>query len=276
MASVGKFPTAFYNPKFLMGDTLTTEQLAEEYEKLAKLANEKLAKFEGTEWESSNIYKRNAGKYIPVFEIQSKRQLAYLLSDVHRYLNTKNNSVWALQRNRAATIRTLNEHGYTFVNKRNFQVFCEFMEYWRLLKLTSLYDSERVADLADMTYSAKAKPEEVKANFEYYLQNVDYVNKSNFQIFSEFSEQWRALKLTGLYDGERVAKLANATYAAKANPEKVKANFEYYLKNINEVEKIGTKRGGGKSSKDLEKGMENNDLYAEGSPTRSRKKRGNS
>lgn len=216
MASVGKFPTAFYNPKFLMGDTLSIDQLAEEYEKLAKLANEKLAKFEGTEWVSSNIYKRNAGKYIPIHEIESKRQLAYLLSDVHRYLNTKNNSVWALQRNRAATIRTLHEHGYTFVNKSNFQIFCEFMEYWRLLKLTSLYDSERVADLS------------------------------------------------------------NATYAAKANPDEVKANFEYYLQNVEEVYKIGKKRGGGKSSKDLQKGMENNDLYAEGSPTRSRKKRGNS
>ena len=216
MASVGKFPTAFYNPKFLMGDTLSVEQLAEEYEKLAKLANDKLAKFEGTEWEGSNIYKRNAGKYIPLHEIESKRQLAYLLSDVHRYLNTKNNSVWALQRNRAATVRTLNEHGYTFINKKNFALFCDFMEYWRLLKLTSIYDSERVVDL------------------------------------------------TG--EVSRVG----------ADPEKVKANFEFYLQNIDEVEKIGKKRGGGKSSEDLQKGMENNDLYAEGSPTRSRKKRGNS
>lgn len=156
--SKGKFPTAFYNPQFLLnvirsekGEYPITEQdIRKEYSRLRQQAIKNLSRFKGTEWEDTQVYKYNANRYKTLSEIDSgggARELASLLTDLHDYVNAKTATISGLERQRAQAIETLHDRGYTFVTKDNFKMFTQFMDDLRQKKIASLYDSERLAEL---------------------------------------------------------------------------------------------------------------------------------
>ena len=167
----------YYNPAFLMSGEISEKEIRAQYEKLRQIADEKLARFVGTEWENTAIYQQYANRFKPLDEIESPRELAYLLVDANRYLETELNSVWKLQRNRAQTIRTLKERGYTFVNKSNFNDFLRFMEDFRQKHLNRIYDSERVAELFATAKQKNISTESLQENFEYWIENTEKLEK---------------------------------------------------------------------------------------------------
>ncbi len=154
----GKFPSAWYNPHFLLnvmrsekGEYPITEaDIRKEYSRLRQQANRNLARFVGTEWEDTQVYRYNAQRYKTLAEIDKGggvRELASLLTDLHEYVNAKTATISGLERQRAQAIETLHDRGYTFVNKDNFKMFTQFMDDLRQKKIASLYDSERLAEL---------------------------------------------------------------------------------------------------------------------------------
>jgi hypothetical protein len=160
--------TLIFNPDVYTPEgakTISDRELRKEYSRLRSIARKRLERFEGTEWTDTQVYKQNVGVYKPLKEMQSNREMRYLFSQLARFITADTSSVRGLEKQRETAVKTLNDRGYTFVNKGNFRKFADFMEYTRVMKLNRLYDSKRIAEFYSTT--------EVKG-------------KSNQQLFDDF------------------------------------------------------------------------------------------
>lgn len=216
MSNNGRFNSAFYVPNEI-ADALKNPELAkaikQDYSQMRRIAVRRLESFKGTEWEDSKQYKMNAGKYKPLSEIKSDKELAHLLSDLHKFTSSKTSTVTGLKQQRNQAVEILNERGYDFINAKNIKAFGDFMEDLRQRKIAGLYDSERLAEIFETAEREKVDPKIVAERF------TDYERKQ-----------------------------------ADLPPEQRSKNRRA-------------------SSADLWKGINNGDLYGEGRPSKSRRKR---
>ena len=165
-----RYPVEAYVPSVaMMSKYMTEKQMVSEYSRLRSIARKRLERFEGTEWVDTQQYRMNAGRYKPVKEIKNKTELVALLSDVSRFVTARTGSVSGLRAQRSQSLKSLHEHGYTFVNKKNYPMFVQFMEAWRVWDVNRLYDSERVADLYHEARRKAISSKELRENFEFWL-----------------------------------------------------------------------------------------------------------
>lgn len=165
-----RYPVEAYVPSVaMMSKYMTEKQMISEYSRLRSIARKRLERFEGTEWVDTQQYRMNAARYKPVKEIKNKTELVALLSDVSRFVIAKTGSVSGLRAQRSQALASLHEHGYTFVNKKNYPMFVQFMEAWRARDINRLYDSERVADLYHEARRKAISSVELREDFEFWL-----------------------------------------------------------------------------------------------------------
>lgn len=150
-------------------------ELRKEYSRLRKIAQKRLARFVGTEWEKSEVFKKNYGKYPVLADIKSPTQLRYELAALARFINAETSSVSGLKRQRAKTIETLKDKGYNFVNRKNFFKFTDFMDSFRNMQLNRIYDSEAALAVFEAGERFKIPEEELKSKFEEYLSKADEI-----------------------------------------------------------------------------------------------------
>lgn len=150
-------------------------ELRKEYSRLRKIAQKRLARFVGTEWEKSEVFKRNYGKYPVLADIKSPTQFRYELAALARFINAETSSVSGLRQQRAKTIEALRDKGYTFVNRKNYWKFGEFMDYYRTSKLNQIYDSEAALTVFQMTERFSIPERELLRNFETYLSKAEEI-----------------------------------------------------------------------------------------------------
>lgn len=166
-----RYPVEAYVPSVvMMSKYMTEKQMISEYSRLRSIARKRLERFEGTEWVDTQQYRVNAGRYKPVKEIKNKTELVALLSDVSRFVTARTGSVSGLQVQRRQSIQSLHEHGYTFVNRKNFKQFADFMEDWRTWDRNRLYDSARVAELYHEAKKKQIPPDQLERDFEFWLE----------------------------------------------------------------------------------------------------------
>lgn len=169
-----KFPREYYYPEALKAGSLTDQQMRQEYSRLRAIANKRLQRFEGTRYENSQTYLRNAGKYVPLSAISTRRELQMKLVEVSRFVTAKEGSVSGINAANRKRVATFRERGLDFVNMENIQDFGEFMEWSRGAGYERIYGSEKTSSV----YSQAVKRmgidvEEVREDFEYYLENLD-------------------------------------------------------------------------------------------------------
>lgn len=166
-----RYPVEAYVPSVvMMSKYMTEKQMISEYSRLRSIARKRLERFVGTEWVDTQQYRVNAGRYKPVKEIKNKTELVALLSDVSRFVTARTGSVSGLQAQRRQSIQSLHEHGYTFVNCKNFKQFADFMEDWRTWDRNRLYDSARVAELYHEAKKKQIPQDQLKRDFEFWLE----------------------------------------------------------------------------------------------------------
>lgn len=164
------------------------EEMRAEYSRLRQTANKRLERMQGTKYEHSQTYLRNAGKYITIEDITERAeetanrmnlkgearqkyidsQIAHKLADVYKFLTAKSGSIRGMQRIENNLIQTLHDRGITFVNKDNIQQFADYMEYMRTLHRGKMYDSERAVDLFGTAIKKGINPLEIAADYEYW------------------------------------------------------------------------------------------------------------
>lgn len=166
-----RYPVEAYVPSVvMMSKYMTEKQMISEYSRLRSIARKRLERFVGTEWVDTQQYRMNAGRYKPVKEIKNKTELVALLSDVSRFVTARTGSVSGLQAQRRQSIQSLHEHGYAFVNRKNFKQFADFMEDWRTWDRNRIYDSARVAELYHEAKKKQIPPDQLERDFEFWLE----------------------------------------------------------------------------------------------------------
>lgn len=195
----------FYNPRniqYALSDKEERDKVLKDYIEKRKIANRRLENFKGTEWETSKQYKMNEGKYKKISEIKDDTELAYLLTDLHRFVTSKTSTVTGLKQQRNRTIETLHEHGYTFINKGNLRQFGEFMEDMRQRQIASIYDSDRLADLFHMAEKKRISPEALAERFSDYEKQQSHLppEQRNSLKRASSKELWEGLNADDLYN----------------------------------------------------------------------------
>ena len=165
-----KFPEEFYEN--VDDSFMTWGQKRDELRRLQHIANERLQKFTGTEWEQSQIYKSNKGQYDKNVKKMSREEVDIKLNQVYRFLKAKRSTVRGNQIFRAETIRTLHQAGYTKINKRNLYAFGEFMDKMRSMNIDSIYTSDTVVEMFELFEDKGIEDkDELLKNFDDYYEN---------------------------------------------------------------------------------------------------------
>lgn len=173
------YPRDYYIPSTLtLTDVLSEAEIRKEYSRLRKIANQRLDALLRSDFKDTQIVKNNAGKYVPLKEIDSHRDLIHKLSDVARFIESSRGSVRGLQKERRETLQTLHERGYTGINKKNYQQFTQFMDYLLTAYKNHMYDSKRVIDFfTEATSKGKKSNKEIMRMFRRWKKEEDKKRK---------------------------------------------------------------------------------------------------
>ena len=172
----GRFKEYVYNPAFIADKyeedlgLIDRAAIRADYSSMRKLANQRLKRFEGTQWEKSAIYKFNKNRFKRLDRVKNPEELAHLLVEVKGFLENPLSTVTGQQRRIKDTVETLHEQGFTFVNTKNFSDFAMFMDRMRALNLSSIYDSEQSAEVWNTLRKKGASPAEVAEAFNRYTK----------------------------------------------------------------------------------------------------------
>lgn len=179
----------FYHYEAFKYGNVSREELRKEYSRLRQVANKRLERMEGTRFENSQTYIRNAGKYTTLAQIEKEAlanakklapeaqqkyvdmHVAKKMADMYKFLTAKTGSIRGMQRVENEIIESLREKGLTFINKGNIQQFGEYMEFMRALHNGRQYDSERAAELFGTAVKKGIDPMEIAADFDFWKQH---------------------------------------------------------------------------------------------------------
>lgn len=164
------FPISAYQPQALQ-EGYSEKELRREYSRLRSVARKRLERFQGSEFEDSNVYRYNKGKYVPLSQVSNKGELVHLLSDVARFLTAEAGSVTGQRAIRDKAIATWNDKGYTWLNKSNYAAFARFLEFSR--EFVGQPYMEKAAELFRRADDQGVPVEQIKSNFEWYWKNFD-------------------------------------------------------------------------------------------------------
>lgn len=177
MAVKYNLPSTAYTPgglTMLHPDQVATAR--REYQRLRRVAEKRLARLAASEFADSEAYLSNAGRFTPLSQVSSNRELGALLYQVRNFLDARRSSVTGQRAIIKEQIETLHEHGYTFVNKSNLKAFGDYMEAARAAAGGRLYASDRVAELYDAAERKGIPPEQLMENFDFWRKHVEALN----------------------------------------------------------------------------------------------------
>lgn len=147
----------------------TEKELRAEYSRLRAIANKRIARLEASEFSgtAAQIIRYNKGKYIPLKNIKSKEQLAFLVKDVSKFITSKASTVSGQRGIRTKTIDSLRAAGFEEINESNYEEFGKFMEYMRSME-GEKFDSDRAVELYEFSVRAGISVNDLIANYKVY------------------------------------------------------------------------------------------------------------
>lgn len=109
--------------------------------------------------------------------------------------------------------------------------------------------ASRLSDLSRFITSKTSTLSGMEAQMNKALETLhehdyNFVTRDNYISFGKFMEEYRFQKLDELYDSGDTAETFNALEQHRVDPEKVKADFEFWLQNEKLLEDIPTGSGG--------------------------------
>ena len=158
----------YYTKSALASGEWTDAEIRREYSRLRDIAQKRLQTLARNE-PGSYAYKKNVGAY-PVLKEAGTEGAKALLPQLARFIAAKTGTVKGIREQRARSLQTLQEHGYTFVNQSNIREFGEFMEAYRADKSLQVIGSPTVADLFGAAKERHMNVEEIKEQFAMWLE----------------------------------------------------------------------------------------------------------
>ena len=192
----------WYTPSNLkaMLDNGKEKEVRKEYTRLRDIAQKRLKRLKAAGYINTDVYQKNYKHYPLLKNIKSRSELAQRLSDLSRFIASSRSTVSGIKDARTQSLKTLHEHGFTFVNQENYGEFANFMESYRDNMLDMEYDSGDAAELFGVTVKHEIDPEKVKEDFDFWMENLDIAMKlrkskkttGNYEAF--YDKAWSKAK----------------------------------------------------------------------------------
>lgn len=181
----------WYTPSNLkaMLDNGKEKEVRKEYTRLRDIAQKRIKRLKAAGYTNTDVYQKNYAHYPKLKDIKSKSELAQRLSDLSRFVASSRSTVSGIKDARSQSLKTLHEHGFTFVTQENYGDFAQFMESYRDQLLDMEYDSGDAAELFGVAVKHELDTEKVKQDFEFWMENLDIAMKLR-----------KSKKTTGNYD----------------------------------------------------------------------------
>ena len=158
-------------------DILTPEEMRRHYSYLRTIANKRLSKFKGSEFEDSLSYTKNKDRFVTLSKIENERELRYKLYELNKFIRAESSSVTGLKRIRNRAIETAHERGMTWLNKSNIKQFGEYMDFLRSKYGAKQFDSERAQELFGQSIKRKIDPMGIAEDFQFFRKHADELAK---------------------------------------------------------------------------------------------------
>lgn len=165
-------PDIAYTPRGWMYGNVDLKDIKKEYQRLRKIAKERLRKLKKAGYADSDIYRRFRTAFPPYNKIKTNTALGIHLADIRHFLSLKTSTVGGMHKVENKVLQRLHESGYTFVNKENLKAFGAFMDAVRAKYSGLIYGSDQVVDLFGAAYEKSLDPAQLLQDFEYWQENV--------------------------------------------------------------------------------------------------------
>lgn len=146
-----------------------------EYTRLRDIAQKRLKRLRNDPifWEADTAKK----SFTELKNITSNEELADKLADLADFVAQKTSTVSGARTVMNKSLATLHEDGFDFVTPENYIKFGKFMEEYRQEVLNGEYDSGDAADAFDVIDKHNIDPEQIKGEFEYWIENRETLDK---------------------------------------------------------------------------------------------------
>ena len=177
-------PDIAYTPRGWMFSDVEPAVIKKEYQRLRKVANERLRKLKKAGYSDLETYKRFKSAFPAYSKIRTNSAMGIHLADVRHFLGLQTSTVGGIHKVERKILKSLNESGYTFVNKDNLKAFGDFMDAVRAKYKGLIYGSDQVADLFGAAIKKNLDPVQLLQDFEYWRENVYELAVKNEMILT--------------------------------------------------------------------------------------------
>ena len=168
-----KYDPEVYIPAAVRYGYLELSEARAEYSRLRSAAVKRLQRLSRTEGRMYSAY-RMYGKegFAPLPKDATPAEVGRALADVYHFLEMKTSSLKEIRTSQKKALETLNQRGYTFLNKYNIREFGEFMESARQQKVVSSNrgGSPVIVELYETAKRLSLPPEKIQRNFSEWLR----------------------------------------------------------------------------------------------------------
>lgn len=167
-----KYDPEVYIPAAVRYGYITLPEARAEYSRLRSVAVkrlERLSRTEGARYSAYQMYGKEG--FAPLPKNATPAEVGRALADVYHFLEMKTSSISQIRESQRRALKTLQERGYSFVNKSNIKEFGEFMEAARQQKVVSdnRGGSPTIVELYETAKRLQMPPEQVQRRFAYWL-----------------------------------------------------------------------------------------------------------
>lgn len=174
-----------YTPEVLRSGKFGEKEMRAEYTRLRDIAQKRLKRFEGGEWERSETYqqfKHDFGVAVPKLSQLDKKEFYSEFNALARFVSARRGSVSGLEKTRRETLRTLDERygkrtktgkvipGSSGVTKANWWEYVDFMEQARMSQSAAGYSSDEVLDAFAIAREKGVDTSVLLQNFSKYME----------------------------------------------------------------------------------------------------------
>ena len=176
MAINCRYDPEVYIPAAIRYGYLTIDEARAEYSRLRSAAVKRLERLSRTEGRNYATYKAYGKEgFSPLPKNATASEVGRALADVHRFLEMRTSSISQIRESQREALATLQERGYTFINKGNIREFGEFMEAARQQKVVSANrgGSPIIVDLYETVKRLRLPPEQIQVRFSEWLRKKE-------------------------------------------------------------------------------------------------------
>lgn len=150
---------------------MTASEVSKAYSGLRSIANKRLSRLESQGLGTSGSYR------FPKVRGLSENQMRQQLAEVSRWVRDPRHTVRGEKSYISTELESLHNMGYDFIDESNFYQFTEYMDDLRDQYGAKAFDSGDAADVFNNAQKIGIDPEVVKENFEYFVSNLDALER---------------------------------------------------------------------------------------------------